>query len=314
MGASAWWRGRAKHSSMENDMIAYSYLWSPFASNSLWRAGRPEPRHRGRGLVTSVLLSLSGCIVLFGGFGCRSDAREAEKPDEGRAAPHLVFLVSEDPQNYEAHRTVPVFAESIEEAHGYRCTVIQGEGEPNAFHFPGLEAIDDADLLVVFFRRRALPSAQLDWVRSHLEAGRPLIGIRTANHAFSVRGDLTEGYHAWPEFVPEVLGCENRGYAPADPGIDVEVVPESADHPILQGIEPHQWHADGSLYLVKPLVDEQATVLLMGTSEDKTEPIAWTRHDGSSRIFYTSLGYPTSFEQPPFRQLLVNAIEWALSP
>ena len=60
------------------------------------------------------------------------------------------------------------------------------------------------------------------------------------------------------------------------------------------------------------LVDLQANVLLTGSVEDKVEPIAWTRMCGSSRVFYTSLGYPTDFEQHQFRRLLVNAIHWAL--
>jgi type 1 glutamine amidotransferase len=52
---------------------------------------------------------------------------------------------------------------------------------------------------------------------------------------------------------------------------------------------------------------------LTGTAGQKTEPIAWTRMCGSSRVFYTSLGHPADFEQPQFRRLLVNAIRWSLA-
>ena len=227
--------------------------------------------------------------------------------------PNLVFLVSEDPSNYEATKTIPPFAKMLEEDYGCRCTVIQGEGDPGAFSFPGLEkALKKADLLVVFFRRRALSSEQLGAIRDYLAAGKPLVGIRTANHAFSVHGDVVEGYEKWWEFVPEVLGCKNQGYGSAKLGTDVAVVEEAKDHPILNGVEPDKWHSDGSLYLVKP-IDEKATTLLTGTVEGETEPIAWTWKSKNSRVFYTSLGYPDDFKQPAFRALLINGIFWAMN-
>ena len=256
--------------------------------------------------IMTVLIALLIDLACFGGKALGSDT-QVDKP-----AQHLVFLVSEDPNNYEAHKTIPPFAEMLRREHGFDCTVIQGEGEPGAFRFPGLEVLEKADLLVIFFRRRALSPEQLGLIRRHLEAGKPLVGIRTANHAFSVHGEVAEGYQKWWEFVPEVLGCKNRGYGPAEAGTDVAVIPEAGDHPILQGIQTREWHSGGSLYLVKPLVDTSATVLLTGSVEEKVEPVAWTRRYGKSRVFYTSLGYPDDFKLAQFRRLLVNGIYWAL--
>ena len=254
----------------------------------------------------TLLVALLIGLACFGRKALGADAR-ADKP-----APHLVFLVSEDPNNYEAHKTIPPFAQMLRHEHGFRCTVIQGEGEPGAFRFPGLEVLKKADLLVIFFRRRALSPEQFGLIRGHLKAGKPLVGIRTANHAFSVHGGVAEGYQKWWEFVPEVLGCKNRGYGSGEAGTHVAVIPEAADHPILQGIQPRKWHSGGSLYLVKPLVDTSATVLLTGSVEDKVEPVAWTRRCGRSRVFYTSLGYPDDFKLAQFRRLLVNGICWTL--
>jgi type 1 glutamine amidotransferase len=261
-----------------------------------------------------ALVVLSGCLGLLTAIsGCRSDCCPGHGQAAGDSAPRALFLVSEDPHNYEAHKTIPAFADTLQKEYHFQTRVIQGQGEPNAFEFPGLEAIREADLVVIFFRRRALPTEQLELIRAHLEAGKPLIGIRTANHAFSVREDVPEGYEKWWEFVPEVLGCENRGYGREADGTDVTVVSEAADHPILKGIEPTGWHSEGSLYLVEPLLDTTATVLLTGSVADTTEPIAWTRMYGSSRVFYTSLGYPSNFEQGPYRRLLVNAFHWAVN-
>jgi type 1 glutamine amidotransferase len=262
--------------------------------------------------VSTLVLILVGFVGLSALGGCDTDSSKVGDQQPGTTVDRILFLVSEDPNNYEAHKTIPVFADTLQKLYGFQTKVIQGEGEPNAFRFPGLEALRESDLLVIFFRRRALSTDQLAMIRAHLEDGKPLIGIRTANHAFSVRGDIPDGYEPWWEFVPEVLGCENRGYGREADGMNVSVAPEMADHPILKGVEPKEWRAEGSLYLVKPLIDTAATVLLTGSAADKTEPIAWTRTCGTSRVFYTSLGYPTNFEQAPFRRLLVNAIHWVL--
>lgn len=233
-------------------------------------------------------------------------------PTTGNAA-RILFLVNDEPDNYEAARTIPRFARDLEERQGHRCTVIQGVLPLEKVRFPGLEAIDASDLLVVFFRRSAPASEQLGLIRRHLAAGKPLVGIRTANHAFSLKTEPAAGHEKWWEFVPEFLGCENRGYGRSEDGVDVRAVPDQARHPILAGVEPLAWHSQGPLYVVKPLVDAQATVLLLGSGgRFSDEPIAWTRMAGQSRVFYTSLGYPTDFDLPQYRRLLQNGIAWAL--
>lgn len=231
---------------------------------------------------------------------------------DAKTPPKIVFLVSEDPNNYEATRTVPVFAKMLTDKYGCKCQVITGKGDPKAFSFPGLETIKDADLLVVFFRRRAISPEQYALIRNHLKAGKPLVGIRTANHAFSVQGDPAKGFEKWWEFVPEVLGCKNRGYGSTELGGDVAHVPAAAAHPILKGVAPDKWHTKGCIYLVAPMVDKKATVLMTATTESKTEPVTWVRDCKGSRVFYTSLGYPGDFNLPQFRTMLTNGIFWAM--
>ena len=273
----------------------------------------------GKAAAMAAMVLLTGMLAA----GCKEQPEETRLVEETvETTPHVVFLISEDPANYEAHVTIPPFADMLAEEYDLRTTVLMGEGEQPGFRFPGLEkSLPEADLLVVFFRRSALPVAQLDRIKRFIDEGNPVVGIRTANHAFSLR-TIEEGHRPWWEFVSDVLGCENRGYGPDEPGTDVAVVPEAADHPILDGVEPAEWHSPGSLYLVAPLLDEEATVLLTGTVAEaeeldeelagKVEPVAWTRLAGRSRVFYTSLGYPDDFDMPQFRRLLVNGIFWAL--
>ncbi len=244
-------------------------------------------------------------IAWFGGT-----AMAAEPEND---APHVVFMVTEDPHNYEAHATIPPFAETLRGEQGLRVTVIEGEGEPEAFRFPGLEdALPEADLLVVFFRRRALSEEQMGLIKGYLEDGNPLVGIRTANHAFSLRDDAAEGYEDWWDFVPDILGCGNHGYGPVELGTQVRLAPGAEGHPILEDFEPPTWHSQGNAYFVAPLADN-AEVLLIGDVMEDSEPIAWTREtEYGGRVFYTSLGYPSDFGVPQFRALLTNGIRWAL--
>jgi len=237
------------------------------------------------------------------------------------AAPaHVVFLVSEDPDNYDAVGFAKGFAENELRALGHRTTIIEGN-QAMPTHFEGLAAaLESADLLVVFVRRATPPQEQLDAIRAHLAAGKPLLGIRTANHAFlppSGQAEPSPGLAAWPEFVPEVLGCQNTGYETKGLPYRVAVHPSaSAKSPLLAGVDVAAILGHTSLYRVLPLSDD-ATPLLLGEAQgiEPAQPIAWTRLHGAAkaRIFYTSLGAPQDVAQPAVRRLLVNAVQWTLA-
>lgn len=238
-------------------------------------------------------------------FGVESPSQKPSK--------HIVFLISEDPLNYEADKTIPPFAETLRTQFGFRVTVIQGSGKHANYQFPKLELLDKADLLVVFCRRLALPHAQMESIRKYIRSGKPVVGIRTANHAFSVWDEPAAGHEGWWGFVPDVLGCENKGYEPEELGVDVEFAENASNHEILKNISPATWHSNGSLYKVGPLADKRAEIILTGKTKNMIDPVAWTRKTYfQGRVFYTSLGYPQDFEQVAFRKLLENGIHWAL--
>lgn len=266
-----------------------------------------------RGLLLSVLFIfafLSRFDFAGGKVWRQNQNHQAEKL---KKKSKLVFLITEDPDNYKAHKTVPIFAEMLRKKYGYEVTVLLGSGSSGSYHFPNMDKLTEADLLIVFARRIALPHEQMNALKIYLSNGKPIIGIRTANHAFTVREKIEEGYEGWPEFVTDVLGCQNRGYGPVQPGTEVSIVAEAANHPILKNIKPKQWHSKGNIYLVAPLLDQDASILLTGKAKDITQPIAWTRNAGKSKVFYTSLGFPADFSSSQFTTLLVNAVKWALS-
>jgi type 1 glutamine amidotransferase len=221
--------------------------------------------------------------------------------------PHVAFLVSDD--HYHADKTLPEFAQMLRERLGLHCTVLHGQGSSD---IPATAELQAADCLVLYIRRLALPKYQLDRVRTYLESGKPLVGLRTASHAFDVRGKAEEGQDEWPEFDPQVLGGNYQGHGPNAAGTDVTVVAQHTDHPVLRGVKPARWHSTGSLYYTAP-VAANATVLMNGSSEDRTEPLTWIRNFGDARVFYSGLGHPDDFAEPAFQSLFVNAIYWAMN-
>ena len=220
--------------------------------------------------------------------------------------PNVVLVIWEN--EYDAAKSLAGFANLLRDRYGCRCVVLAGEkGQGIA----GLEELKAADLMVLFARRKTLPKEQMDRIRKYLGSGGPLVALRTASHAFSVRGKTPEGEAQWPEFDPEVLGGHYHGHGNNKLGTDVTVVPEAAGHPILAGVPAKKWHSAGSLYYASP-IDPKATLLLRGSLDERTEPIAWARTYKSGRVFYTSLGHVDDFKLPQFRTLLAGAVFWAM--
>ena len=271
--------------------------------------------HQQKNWIITIIL-LFAFVMNNTSVGAKKSIQPIKQKAEFMAKkPRIVFLITKDTNNYEAHKTVPRFAETLEKEHGYEVTVLLGTGDHGSYKYPSMDALSEADLLVIFARRIALPHEQMNAIKTYLGKGKPLIGIRTANHAFAVQGkiaDVTAGFEDWPDFVADFLGCQNRGYGPDELGYDVTLVPEAANHPIVKDLQIKQWHSKGGIYKVAPLLDKEATVLLMGKVNDLVEPIAWTRTAGKSRVFYLSLGYPDDFQTQQFITLLTSGIKWAL--
>ncbi|GIW80919.1 MAG: hypothetical protein KatS3mg105_2726 [Gemmatales bacterium] len=221
--------------------------------------------------------------------------------------PHIVLVA--DSGEYHADETIPQFAEELRSQYGCYCDVLIGRANGDDFEIRGLQALRQADLLVLFLRRRSLPPEQMALIRNYLHAGKPLVALRTASHAFETKAGSKRA--TWPKFDIEVLGCDYRGHGPGKFGTDVAPAPNAHNHPILADVKPLKWHSSGSLYSSES-VDKEATILLIGAYRDQRQPIAWTRMYNKSRVFYTSLGHPDDFAQPQFRKMLANAVFWAM--
>jgi type 1 glutamine amidotransferase len=234
-------------------------------------------------LRTSTAAALVTCTVL------QSFATDQDEP------PLKVALLSGSAE-YHSDDSLTAFADDLEKTYRIQCTKIfakDGAGDP----IPNLEAIDTSDLLILFTRRLKPPKDQLDRFKQYCDSGKPILGIRTASHAFQ----------DWLAFDAEVLGGNYKGHYNEDPVTQVSIAEKAKQHPILARIEP--FSSKSTLYKNTGIADD-VELLLTGAIPDHTEPLAWTRTHKSARIFYTSLGSPADFKNPTFLRLLTNALFW----
>ncbi len=281
-----------------------------------------------------MLAALSGdpWVVYKGGEG----------PGKGK---HIV-LVSGD-EEYRSEETLPQLAKILAQRHGFTCTVLfaidpaNGTINPDRTdNIPGLEALDHADLMVLFTRLRHLPDAQMKHIVDYVESGRPIVGLRTATHAFAndeskVYGRFGWGSKEWPGgFGRHVLGetwVDHHG-AHGKQSTRGLIAPGAAGDPILRGIQDGDIWGPTDVYAVhlplggdcKPLVLGQVLVgmkpddpPLPGKKNDPMMPIAWTKsytgeQGKTARVFTTTMGASQDFASEGLRRLVVNACYWTL--
>ncbi|AMV36466.1 ThuA domain-containing protein [Planctomyces sp. SH-PL62] len=263
-------------------------------------------------------------------------ARAADEPAKAEA-PHVV-LISGD-EEYRSEESLPMLARILDETHGFRVSVCyalneQGKVDPNVLtNIAGLEALDDADLVVMYTRFRKLPDHQLDRIRKYAESGRPIMGFRTATHAFRYDGGphAAEMNEAWERKVFGQKWITHHGHF--GDGLEmltaVSPEPSAVGHPTLRGVTPFEtyswlYHVEGG----GDALEGDCTRLLIGKALKsghakefdrfpETNPVAWTKtYTGASgkpaRVFFTTLGHPFDFKAESMRKLALNGVFWAL--
>src|SRR5262245_34613402 len=134
----------------------------------------------------------------------------------GQPGSKHIFLISGD-EEYRSEETLPQLGKILAKHHGFRCTVLfaidpkDGAINPNVRNnIPGLEALKSADLMVLATRFRDLPDEQMKHIADYVESGKPIIGMRTATHAFAPEKSKTYAKYHWANkeggFGRKVLG------------------------------------------------------------------------------------------------------------
>lgn len=212
------------------------------------------------------------------------------------AEPLKVCLVSGSLE-YESNESLADFQKYLEATYDAKCSRAFVEGE-NIEHLPGLEHLDDCDVMLLFTRRLKIDGPELEKIKAYCQSGKPLVGVRTASHALQ----------NWLALDKEVLGGNYKGHYKNELATDVTLVDSEKNSPLLAGVTP--FRSAGSLYKNQGIADD-CRVLMVGTSPEATEPITWTRMHNGGRVFYTSLGHQQDFKEESFRRLLTNALYWA---
>ncbi len=160
-----------------------------------------------------------------------------------------------------------------------------------------LEPLKDADVMLVFARRMKLGEDQMKLIRAHWENGKAIVGLRTASHAFQ-KDDNTM-------FDLKVMGGNYRGHFGNEP---VKVLPadNAKSHPVLHGVGVF---TSKKLYKTGEL-PKTTKVLQFGDIGKAKHAVTWVNEYKGGRVFYSSLGVPSDFEDEQFKKLLVNAIFW----
>jgi len=247
--------------------------------------------------------------------------------------PLVAFIIADN--EYHSNQTLPQFAHDLLLKEGVNCEFAVGKpiSEGAGVHnIENMQILNDADLAVVFVRRRALPPEQMALLKDYVNKGKPVLGIRTASHAFDAKKNVPrEGggvvaattqapdmLAQWPEFDKDVLGGNYQGhYGNMKEGIALSIAPGMESHPILKGISPKGFTGpvapSESLYKNRPLQSANSQVLLLGNiPNEPTEPVLWVNNLDKGKVIYTSMGHWEHWKMDEFHKLMVNSVEYLL--
>ncbi len=296
------------------------------------------------------LRRLALAATLFGLFGTLATAADPwvfYKGGEGPGKGKHIVLISGD-EEYRSEEALPQLGKILATHHGFDCTVLfaigkDGSINPNqSDNIPGLEALKKADLMIIFTRFRHLPADQMDHIAEYIEAGKPVIGMRTATHAFNIKGNHPYAGYSWDNkgkewhdgFGRQILGETwishhgNHGKE-STRGIIASGAEQSA---ILKGIKNGDIWGPTDVYGVRLPLPEGSVPLVMGQvlegmkSDDKPVegkknepmmPVAWIRRytpksGKQGKAFCTTMGASQDLQSEGVRRLLVNASYWAV--
>ena len=296
-----------------------------------------------RRIVSSVVLGLLVLAAAARAGDPWLDVAGGDGPGKGK---HVV-LVSGD-EEYRSEEALTQLGKILAQHHGFDCTVLYaidpatGTIDPDCTtNIPGLEALGKADLMVIATRFRNLPDEQMRHIDAYLRSGRPVVGMRTATHAFNVPADRAFHHYSWNQtgermpqgFGRAVLGetwVAHHGHHGKESTRGI-IAADAKDHPILRGIAAGDIWGPTDVYAVRlPLPGDSRPLVLgqvlsgmtpdaapvEGTKNEPMMPVAWTKtyrlEDGpAGRVFATTMGSSTDLAATGTRRLLVNGCYWA---
>ena len=292
-------------------------------------------------LLVFLALSILGLAVWPGSPANAEDPWVVYEGDDGPGKGKHVVLISGD-EEYRSEEALPQLGKILAVHHGFKCTVLfavdpaTGEIAPNnRENIPGLESLKTADLMIIATRFRDLHDEQMKLFVDYVEAGRPIIGMRTATHAFNIKGGKTyakygNGYGGEDYkggFGRQVLGekwISHHGHHKHESTRGI-IAEGAKDHPIVRGIKDGDIWGPTDVYGVRlPLPGDSKPIIMgqvlagmnpddepvEGKKNDPMMPVGWTKTYKDGRVFNTTMGSSTDLENEGVRRMLVNAAYW----
>ena len=261
---------------------------------------------------------------------------------EGTAGPgvgkHIVFVASD--HEYRSEEACPALARILAQHHGFKCTVLfgvnkQGEITAGASNIKGLEALEKADVLVIFARFLDLPDDQMKHIVSYIDRGGPVVGFRTSSHAFKIPEGKTYSKYSFNYqgddykngFGHQILGNTWVGHYGRNhkQGTRIQLIPEQRDHPILRGVKDGAFCFAGGYNGIaregftviansQPMVSMEKDAAL--SKKQPPVPCTWTReYTGKNgtrgRVFHSTQGASEDQLDDNYRRMSINGIFWA---
>ena len=265
---------------------------------------------------------------------------------EGKDGPgkgkHIVFLAGDE--EYRSEECIPMLARILAVRHGFKCTVLftinPADGTIDACNLsniPGIEALDNADMMFMFLRFRDFGD-KMKHIVDFVNSGKPILGIRTSTHAFQIK-DAKSPYAkysfnngTWPGgFGQQVLGetwVNHHGNHGKESQRGI-INPAMKDHPILRGVEDI-W-APTDVYTVTHLPPDAKVLVhgqvlegmkpedkpLAGKKNDPMMPIIWIHEykgeaGKTTQAICSTIGSGVDFQSEGLRRVMINACYWAL--
>ena len=269
---------------------------------------------------------------------------------------HIVLIAAD--QEYRSEESMPMLGKILSQRHGFDCTVLFSMNKDNKIdpkvmdyiplrdkdgkiirnekgrpkqvflpgHIPGLENLDNADLMIIssrFIRFSNTGDKEKDAkinkekfqpFARYFDSGKPVIGIRTANHGFKFplpyKWTDDKGVTRNLHFGVHVLGGTFAGHyggwhREATMGV---ILKDKKDHPILKGVVEKEIFGPSDVYSMspKPLFGD-VDILVLGqpltglkatdppNKKKKPLPIAWTKtwkgkNGKKGRVFHITMG------------------------
>lgn len=245
------------------------------------------------------------------------------------AGKHIVLIAGDE--EYRSEESMPMLGKILSQRHGFDCTVIFSWSEDGEFIDPnnqkglrGLEALDKADLMIIATRFRKPDEEGAKHITDFMNAGKPIIGFRTATHAFNGDGAFDSiSYSKWGRQILGEQWVSHHGGHKRQ-GCRSVVEDEAKGHPILKSVG--EIFAPSDVYGVKNLTDNDRVLLrgavtetlapdsksIEGEKNNPMQALAWvhryTAPNGTKgRSFCTTAGASVDLLDEDLRRMLVNA-------